>query len=105
MTDEELQQFRTIVRETVQDALAPVESRLAAIETAQTATGPKLDRVVSKVDRMDTKLDRVIDRADDILAGVVRLRTDVENRDAGIRQEIQEIDNLRERVEALEGKR
>lgn len=98
MTGEELEQIRAIV-----------EQAVAPLRAAQAVTDTKLDRLTSKVggmdvrfDRVEAKLDRVIDRADDILTGVVRLRTDAENRDAGIRQEI---DSLRERVEALEGKR
>jgi histidinol dehydrogenase len=71
MTNEELAQIRAIVREETTAAVAPLSE----------------------------KLDRVIDRADDILAGQVRLRTGVENRDIGVREEIRD---LRERVEALE---
>ena len=73
MTDHELEQIRAIVREENAASAAPLSA----------------------------KLDRVINRADDILSGVVRLRTDAENRDVGIRQEVED---LRQRVEALEGK-
>jgi hypothetical protein len=98
MTDEDLQQMRAIVHE----AVAPLDAKIDRLDARQAATDTKIDRLTSKVDGMDTKLDRVIARADDILTGIVRLRTDAENRDAGIRQEIE---NLRERVEALEGRR
>jgi uncharacterized coiled-coil DUF342 family protein len=72
MTNEDLAQIRVLMREEITGAVAPLSA--------------KLDHLDAKVDRMDAKLDRVIDRADDILTGVVRLRTDAENRDAGIRQ-------------------
>jgi hypothetical protein len=87
VTDHELEQIRVLMREEIAEAVAPLSA--------------KVDRIDTRFDRVEVKLDRVIDRADDILAGVVRLRTDAENRDASIRQEL---DSLRERVEALEGK-
>ncbi len=90
MTNEELDQIRAIVGE----AISPLNARFDQVDT-------RLDRVDTRLDRVETKLDRVIDRADDILTGLVRLRTEAENRDAGIRREI---DSLRERVEALEAK-
>ena len=87
MTDQELEQIRVLMRDEIAEAVAPLSA--------------KVDRLDTKFDRVEAKLDRVINRADDILSGVVRLRTDAENRDVGIRQEVED---LRQRVEALEGK-
>ena len=87
MTDQELEQIRVLMRDEIAGAVAPLSA--------------KVDRLDTKFDRVEAKLDRVINRADDILSGVVRLRTDAENRDVGIRQEVED---LRQRVEALEGK-
>jgi len=84
VTDQELEQIRVLMRDEIAEAVAPLSA--------------KVDRLDTKFDRVEAKLDRVIDRADDILSGVVRLRTDAENR---IRQEVED---LRQRVEALEGK-
>ena len=87
MTDQELEQIRVLMRDEIAEGVAPLSA--------------KVDRLDTKFDRVEAKLDRVINRADDILSGVVRLRTDAENRDVGIRQEVED---LRQRVEALEGK-
>jgi hypothetical protein len=104
MTNEDLEQIRAIVSgaigsleakvdarfdkvdarfDTVDSRFDMVDARLDSVEAAQAATDAKLDRLTSKVDGMEVKLDRVIARADDILTGVVRLRTDAKNRDAG----------------------
>jgi hypothetical protein len=92
MTNEELEQIRTIVTDAAGSLEAKVDARIGSLEA----------KVDARFDRVEAKLDRVIDRADDVLTGVVRLRTEAENRDVGIREEL---DSLRERVEALEAQR
>lgn len=76
MTNEELQQIRTIVQEVVAPLSADVaglKGDIAEIKVVQSA--------------MDAKLDHVIARADD-MAEQVKMRTEIENRDLGISDEL-----------------
>lgn len=68
--------------------------RLAAEQAAMRADQQSMRAELSG------KLDLVLARTNDIMAGLVRLKTDVENRDVR-----RELDELRDRVEAIEGRR
>jgi len=101
MTGQELEQIRGVMRQAIAEAVAPIEGRLDSLSAD--VAGLKTDiagfkaSTDTRFDGLEAKMDEKFDL---VLAGIVRLKTDVLNRDAS-----HEIRNLRERVEALEGPR
>jgi hypothetical protein len=99
---------------TEQTAMRAEQQAMKAEQTAmraeQQATNTKLDRLSARVDIMDIKLDRAAIRADDVMGAQARMATDIAALRAiqeeggrtlvdGVRQDLE---SLRERVEALE---
>jgi hypothetical protein len=112
MADEQISLILELLRElgAKTDRIAAGQTAMRAEQTSmrtdQAAMRADITRIDAKLERMDTKLDRAAARTDDVMAAQVRMKTDIaviralqEEDGHGLRQEL---DSLRERVDALE---